>query len=67
MNSTLAELGIGTYHQILTILRETPLIVVLDVLARRELTSVPVVDDRGVVVDVFSQVETFFNGSLVHF
>ena len=59
MTATLSELGIGTYHQILTILRETPLVVVLDVLARCELTSVPVVDETGAVVDFFQQVGFF--------
>lgn len=38
-----------------TVLADTPLIVVLELLAARKISAVPIVDEHGVVIDVYSK------------
>lgn len=41
-------LNIGTYKNVVTVLRDTRLIVVLQLLAERKISAVPVVDENGI-------------------
>jgi len=62
MHRTLEELGIGTFEKVMTLLRETPLAMAVDILASKNFQSLPVVDDQGIVVDVFTSRELMFVG-----
>eukprot|EP00026_Physarum_polycephalum_P007921 Phypoly_transcript_07992.p1 GENE.Phypoly_transcript_07992~~Phypoly_transcript_07992.p1 ORF type:complete len:464 (-),score=57.50 Phypoly_transcript_07992:176-1567(-) len=55
LQCTIGSLGIGTYDHVVTVLADTPLIVVLDLLAARKISAVPIVDEHGVVIDVYSK------------
>jgi CBS domain-containing protein len=55
MNRSISELGIGTFHNVVTVLKDTPLIVVLDLLAARKISGVPLVDETGVVTAMYSK------------
>jgi len=52
---TIGALGIGTYDHVVTVLADTPLIVVLKLLAARKISAVPIVDEHGVVIDMYSK------------
>jgi len=52
---TIGSLGIGTYDHVVTVLADTPLIVVLKLLAARKISAVPIVDEHGVVIDMYSK------------
>ncbi|KAL6079396.1 5'-AMP-activated protein kinase subunit gamma-2 [Balamuthia mandrillaris] len=54
LNLTIGELGIGTFEHVVTVLKDTPLIVVLDLLAERQISAVPIVDEHGVATNVYS-------------
>jgi 5'-AMP-activated protein kinase, regulatory gamma subunit len=47
LQCTIGSLGIGTYEHVVTVLADTPLIVVLDLLAARKISAVPIVDEHG--------------------
>eukprot|EP01136_Pigoraptor_vietnamica_P004834 Opistho-1_new@35623 len=49
------ELGIGTYRNIATASPDMPLIIVLNVFHERRVSAVPIVDESGVVVDVYAK------------
>lgn len=49
------KLGIGTWKNIISVLPSTPLIHVLDLLSSKGLSSIPIVDESGVLVDVYSK------------
>jgi len=55
LQCTIGSLGIGTYDHVVTVLQDTPLIVVLDLLAARKISAVPIVDEHGVIIDVYSK------------
>jgi len=55
LSCTIGSLGIGTYDHVVTVLADTPLIVVLELLAARKISAVPIVDEHGVVIDVYSK------------
>eukprot|EP00126_Sphaerothecum_destruens_P002918 Sdes_comp16323_c0_seq1m5686 len=48
-------LGIGTYKNIEKVTYSTPVISVLRLLASKRISAVPVVDDAGVIVDVYAK------------
>jgi len=52
---SIGSLGIGTHKNVVTILKDTPLSVVLKLLAERKISAVPVVDENGSVIDVYSK------------
>lgn len=64
LNSTIISLGIGTYDHVVTVLADTPLIVVLDLLAQRKISALPIVDEQGVVIDVYSKSDVPFMAKL---
>lgn len=55
LTCTIGSLGLGTYEHVVTVLADTPLIVVLDLLAARKISAVPIVDEHGVIIDVYSK------------
>lgn len=55
MGSTLKELGIGTYQNVAMISPETPLITAFHLFAEKRVSALPVVDNRGVVVDIYAR------------
>ncbi|XP_065304054.1 5'-AMP-activated protein kinase subunit gamma-1-like isoform X5 [Dermacentor albipictus] len=55
LDHTLRELKIGTYENIATTKPSTPLIVALNQFIKRRVSALPVVDDRGKVVDIYAK------------
>ncbi|KAF7705969.1 5'-AMP-activated protein kinase subunit gamma-1 [Silurus meridionalis] len=55
MKKTLSELGIGTYDNIAFIQPDTPIIKALSVFVDRRVSALPVVDNAGKVVDIYSK------------
>ncbi|XP_026998262.1 5'-AMP-activated protein kinase subunit gamma-1 isoform X1 [Tachysurus fulvidraco] len=55
MKQTLSELGIGTYHNIAFIQPDTPIIKALSVFVERRVSALPVVNNTGKVVDIYSK------------
>lgn len=51
---SIEALGIGTFAGVITVKATTPVIGVLDLLARHNISAVPVVDDRGVALGVYA-------------
>lgn len=59
-DDSIYDLNIGTYTDILTVELSTPLHEVLISMDRRNLSAVPVCDDRGVVVSLYSRSDITF-------
>ncbi|XP_031795320.1 5'-AMP-activated protein kinase subunit gamma-2 isoform X3 [Sarcophilus harrisii] len=55
MKQNLDELGIGTYHNIAFIHPDTPIIKALNIFVERRISALPVVDESGKVVDIYSK------------
>ncbi|XP_064343266.1 5'-AMP-activated protein kinase subunit gamma-2 isoform X8 [Camelus dromedarius] len=55
MKQNLDALGIGTYHDIAFIHPDTPIIKALNVFVERRVSALPVVDESGKVVDIYSK------------
>nr|XP_057923211.1 5'-AMP-activated protein kinase subunit gamma-1-like isoform X1 [Doryrhamphus excisus] len=55
MKQTLGELGIGTYQDIAFIHPNTPIIKALNIFVERRVSALPVVDESGKVVDIYSK------------
>ncbi|XP_075953549.1 5'-AMP-activated protein kinase subunit gamma-1-like [Anarhichas minor] len=55
MKQTLGELGIGSYHDIAFIHPNTPIIKALKIFVERRVSALPVVDESGKVVDIYSK------------
>uniref|UniRef100_A0A8C7IVT3 Protein kinase AMP-activated non-catalytic subunit gamma 2 n=1 Tax=Oncorhynchus kisutch TaxID=8019 RepID=A0A8C7IVT3_ONCKI len=55
MKQTLEELTIGTYHNIAFIHPDTPIIKALNIFVVRRVSALPVVDESGKVVDIYSK------------
>ncbi|XP_032241441.1 5'-AMP-activated protein kinase subunit gamma-1 isoform X3 [Nematostella vectensis] len=55
MYKTLEDLGIGTYKCVATVSPSTPLIRVLHMFSEKRVSALPVVDDKGVVVDIYAK------------
>ncbi|XP_031236058.1 5'-AMP-activated protein kinase subunit gamma-2 isoform X2 [Mastomys coucha] len=55
MRQNLDELGIGTYHNIAFIHPDTPIIKALNIFVERRISALPVVDESGKVVDIYSK------------
>eukprot|EP00003_Mantamonas_plastica_P028176 TRINITY_DN627_c0_g3_i1.p1 TRINITY_DN627_c0_g3~~TRINITY_DN627_c0_g3_i1.p1 ORF type:complete len:272 (-),score=55.47 TRINITY_DN627_c0_g3_i1:82-897(-) len=54
---TLEETGIGTFHNIATVFQDTPLITVLRMLKQRQISAVPVVDEHGMLHNIYSRAD----------
>ncbi|OLL26015.1 5'-AMP-activated protein kinase subunit gamma [Neolecta irregularis DAH-3] len=57
LKKSLAELHIGTYDELLTADMNTPVLRVIDMLAKHDIASVPIVDKEGVVLNVYEAVD----------
>ncbi|XP_069318082.1 5'-AMP-activated protein kinase subunit gamma-2 isoform X7 [Eulemur rufifrons] len=55
MKQNLDELGIGTYQNIAFIHPDTPIIKALNIFVERRISALPVVDESGKVVDIYSK------------
>ncbi|XP_060784339.1 5'-AMP-activated protein kinase subunit gamma-1 [Neoarius graeffei] len=55
MKQSLSELGIGTYDNIAFIQPDTPIIKALSVFVDKRVSALPVVDNTGKVVDIYSK------------
>ncbi|KFO27618.1 5'-AMP-activated protein kinase subunit gamma-2 [Fukomys damarensis] len=55
MKQNLQELGIGTYRNIAFIHPDTPIIKALNIFVERRISALPVVDESGKVVDIYSK------------
>ncbi|XP_077979241.1 5'-AMP-activated protein kinase subunit gamma-1-like isoform X2 [Glandiceps talaboti] len=55
MNKSLEELGIGTYRNIAKASPDTPLIIALKTFMERRVSALPVIDEHGKVVDIYSK------------
>ncbi|TRY62474.1 hypothetical protein DNTS_007137 [Danionella cerebrum] len=55
MKQTLEELSIGTYSDIAFIHPDTPIIKALSIFVERRVSALPVVDESGKVVDIYSK------------
>uniref|UniRef100_A0A8C6UP22 Protein kinase, AMP-activated, gamma 2 non-catalytic subunit b n=1 Tax=Neogobius melanostomus TaxID=47308 RepID=A0A8C6UP22_9GOBI len=55
MKQSLGELGIGTYRDIAFIHPHTPIIKALNIFVERRVSALPVVDETGKVVDIYSK------------
>uniref|UniRef100_A0A8C5HLC6 5'-AMP-activated protein kinase subunit gamma-1-like n=1 Tax=Gouania willdenowi TaxID=441366 RepID=A0A8C5HLC6_GOUWI len=55
MKQTLGEVGVGSYQDIAFIHQATPIITALSLFVERRVSALPVVDDAGTVVDIYSK------------
>ncbi|XP_033837970.1 5'-AMP-activated protein kinase subunit gamma-1-like isoform X1 [Periophthalmus magnuspinnatus] len=55
MKQSLGDLGIGTYREIAFIHPDTPIIKALNIFVERRVSALPVVDEAGKVVDIYSK------------
>ncbi|KAM9321549.1 5'-AMP-activated protein kinase subunit gamma-1 [Gastrophryne carolinensis] len=55
VTQTLAELKIGTYNNIAMVRPNTPVYVALGIFVQRRVSALPVVDESGHVVDIYSK------------
>eukprot|EP00128_Syssomonas_multiformis_P017165 Colp12_sorted_trinity150504_noHs@5291 len=54
-SQSIFDLGIGTYDSIITVTPATPIIVAINLFAERRVSALPVVDDNGVVIDIYAK------------
>eukprot|EP01089_Gocevia_fonbrunei_P014293 TRINITY_DN3883_c0_g1_i1.p1 TRINITY_DN3883_c0_g1~~TRINITY_DN3883_c0_g1_i1.p1 ORF type:complete len:373 (-),score=47.76 TRINITY_DN3883_c0_g1_i1:1-1119(-) len=54
MDQSIKDLKIGTYEHVVTVFKDTPLITVLDLLAEKQISALPVVDEHGVIHCLYS-------------
>ncbi|KJE89943.1 protein kinase [Capsaspora owczarzaki ATCC 30864] len=55
LSHSIGQLNIGTYKNIATASPDTPLIIVLNVFAEKRVSCLPIVDETGVVIDVYAK------------
>ncbi|KAJ3155571.1 AMP-activated serine/threonine-protein kinase regulatory subunit [Geranomyces variabilis] len=55
LNTQLRDLGIGTFTNLATATAQTPLIEVLNIFIDRKISAVPIIDDKGFVLDVYEK------------
>ncbi|XP_014643092.1 PREDICTED: 5'-AMP-activated protein kinase subunit gamma-2 isoform X3 [Ceratotherium simum simum] len=65
MKQNLDVLGIGTYHNIAFIHPDTPIIKALNVFVERRVSALPVVDESGKVVDIYSKFDVIVHRLVV--
>uniref|UniRef100_A0A8C4RA41 Protein kinase, AMP-activated, gamma 1 non-catalytic subunit n=1 Tax=Eptatretus burgeri TaxID=7764 RepID=A0A8C4RA41_EPTBU len=64
MNRTLEALNIGTFKDIAVVQPDTPVILALRMFVERRVSALPVVDDAGHVVDVYSKFDVIVSFQL---
>nr|XP_020463529.1 5'-AMP-activated protein kinase subunit gamma-1 isoform X2 [Monopterus albus] len=55
LSQTLEELNIGTFKNIAVVSKDTPLYTALGIFVEQRVSALPVVDDKGRVVDIYSK------------
>jgi len=55
LECTIFDLRMGTFANVCTATRDTPLNTVLNLLAEQRVSAIPIVDEHGVVIDVYSR------------
>lgn len=55
MEKTIEELNIGTYQNLQTATSDTPLIEVLNVFVDHRISALPIVNDKGEVIDIYAK------------
>ncbi|KAJ8403957.1 hypothetical protein AAFF_G00343070 [Aldrovandia affinis] len=55
LGQTLEELGIGTFNKIAVVRSDTPIYTALGIFVEQRVSALPVVDDNGRVVDIYSK------------
>ena len=55
MNKTISDLKIGTYENIETVAEDTTIILALKKFVERRVSALPVVDEKGRLVDIFAK------------
>ncbi|XP_062321565.1 5'-AMP-activated protein kinase subunit gamma-1 [Osmerus eperlanus] len=55
LGKTLEELGIGTFQKIAMVRSDTPIYTALGIFVEQRVSALPVVDDNGRVVDIYSK------------
>uniref|UniRef100_A0A3B1IEP6 5'-AMP-activated protein kinase subunit gamma-1 n=1 Tax=Astyanax mexicanus TaxID=7994 RepID=A0A3B1IEP6_ASTMX len=55
LSQTLEELNIGTFQNIAVVHSDTPLYTALGIFVDQRVSALPVVDDKGRVVDIYSK------------
>ncbi|XKL67653.1 hypothetical protein PGB90_003144 [Kerria lacca] len=55
MNKTISDLKIGTYDNIETVIEDTTIILALKKFVERRVSALPVVDEKGRLVDIFAK------------
>ncbi|KAJ0068425.1 hypothetical protein NL108_008373, partial [Boleophthalmus pectinirostris] len=55
LGKTLEELNIGTFHKIAVVRSDTPLYTALGIFVEQRVSALPVVDEKGRVVDIYSK------------
>ncbi|XP_074595200.1 SNF4/AMP-activated protein kinase gamma subunit [Brevipalpus obovatus] len=59
LHQTIEELQIGTYDNIAVTTMNTPLIRVLQMFIERRVSALPIVDDKGRVIDIYAKFDVF--------
>jgi len=57
LRKPLCDIGVGTYERLSTASMDTPVIDVIHTLVRKKISSVPIVDERGVVLNVYEAID----------
>lgn len=57
LRKPLCDIGVGTYEGLSTASMDTPVIDVIHTLVRKNISSVPIVDERGVVLNVYEAID----------
>ena len=57
LKKSVYELGLGTYRNVATASMDTPVIDVIHMMVKKSISSVPIVDETGVVLNVFEAVD----------
>uniref|UniRef100_A0A8C2Z5M8 5'-AMP-activated protein kinase subunit gamma-1 n=1 Tax=Cyclopterus lumpus TaxID=8103 RepID=A0A8C2Z5M8_CYCLU len=55
LKQTIEDLNIGTFHNIAVVRTDTPLYTALGIFVEQRVSALPVVDDKGRVVDIYSK------------
>lgn len=55
MNKTISDLKIGTYENVETVVEDTTIILALKKFVERRVSALPVVDEKGRLVDIFAK------------
>lgn len=66
MNLSLEEVGIGTYSNIEVIALDAKVIDAMRKLVDRRVSALPVVDENGKLVDIYSKFDVFVSSLINH-